>query len=89
MFTSPISPRQADRAYARRLRARRPLVEDLEGRRPPSGLVGNHLGVPVDAMIVGQHIGMSVVPAIQGGHIGTSAMSPDALGRVGNHIGAS
>jgi hypothetical protein len=99
MFTSSLSPRQADRAYARRPRARRPLVEDLEGRQPPSGIVGNHIGVTVNAMIVGQHVGTSVVPAIQGrhigtsamikgGHIGTSAVSPDRAGaRVGSHIG--
>ncbi len=33
MFTFPSSRRQADRPSARRPRARRSLVEDLEGRR--------------------------------------------------------
>ena len=59
MFTLPIARRQADRPAARRPRTRRPLGEDLEGRRLPSGIVGNHIGT-------------SVVPAVQGGHIGTS-----------------
>jgi hypothetical protein len=61
MFTFPSSRRQADRPHVRRPRTRRPLVEDLEGRRLPSGIVGNHIGV-------------SVTPAIVGNHIGTSAM---------------
>ena len=72
MFTFPISRRQADRPAPRRPRTRRPLVEDLEGRQPPSGIVGNHIGVSVAPAIVGNHIGTSVVPAVRGGHIGTS-----------------
>ena len=48
MFTFPISRRQADRPAARRPRTRRPLVEDLEGRRLPSGIVGTHIGVSAD-----------------------------------------
>jgi hypothetical protein len=77
MFTFPISRRQADR-----LAARRPLVEDLEGRRLLSG-------------IQGRHIGASFVPAIVGAHIGTSAALaiPKAGGLsdglVGNHIGTN
>jgi hypothetical protein len=70
MFTFRISRRQADSSSARRPRARRPLVEDLEGRRLPSGIVGNHIGVTVGAEIVGQHIGTGVSLAIQGQHIG-------------------
>jgi hypothetical protein len=88
MFTFPISRRQADRSVPRRPRARRPLVEDLEGRRLPSGIVGNHIGTSVVSdvvvmrkaggnhdtpAIVGNHIGMSVAPAIVGNHIGMSA----------------
>jgi hypothetical protein len=61
MFTFPISRRQDDRPHARRPRDRRPLVEDLEGRRLPSGIVGNHIGVSVSAaMIQGAHIGTNV-----------------------------
>jgi hypothetical protein len=52
--------------------SRRPLVEDLEGRQPHSGIAGNHIGVIVAPAIVGNHIGTSVVPAVRGGHIGTS-----------------
>jgi hypothetical protein len=44
MFTFPISRRQADRPAARRPQTHRPFVEDLEGRRLPSGIVGNHIG---------------------------------------------
>ena len=45
MFTFPISRRQADRPAARRPRTRRPLVENLEGRRLLSGIQGNHIGM--------------------------------------------
>ncbi len=73
MFTLPISRRQAVRPDARRPRTRRPLVEDLEGRQLPSGIVGNHIGVSVAPAIVGNHIGVSVSAAmIQGAHIGTN-----------------
>jgi hypothetical protein len=72
MFTLPIARRQADRPAARRPRTRRPLVEDLESRRLPSGIVGNHIGMSVAPAIVGNHIGTSLVPAVQGGHIGSS-----------------
>ena len=73
MFAFPISRRQDDRPRARRPRDRRPLVEDLEGRRLLSGIVGNHIGVSVAPAIVGNHIGTSVSAAmIQGGHIGTN-----------------
>ncbi len=60
MFSFPISRRQADRPAARRPRTRRPLVEDLEGRRLPSGIVGNHIGTNVVAAIQGAHIGTNV-----------------------------
>jgi hypothetical protein len=72
MSTLPIFHRQNGRTHARRPRDRRPLVEDLEGRQLPSGIVGNHIGVNVAPAIVGNHIGTSVVPAIVGNHIGTS-----------------
>jgi hypothetical protein len=65
MFSFPISHRRADRPAARRPRTRRPLVEDLEGRRLLSGIVGNHIGTPA---IVGSHIGMGVTPDIVGSH---------------------
>ena len=77
MFTFPISRRQADRPAARRPRTRRPLVEDLEGRRLPSGIVGNHIGT--SAMIVGNHIGTSAM--IVGNHIGTNVVSDDIAAR--------
>jgi hypothetical protein len=79
MFTFPISRRQADRPAARRPRTRRPLVEDLEGRRLLSGIVGNHIGVNVAPAIQGQHVGSS--PTIQGQHIGTSVVSDVVLMR--------
>jgi hypothetical protein len=81
MFTFSTSRRQADRPSARLPRARRPLVEDLEGRRLLSGIIGNHIGTSVSAevvvtkpvdLIVGNHIGTSVNAAIQGNHIGTN-----------------
>ncbi len=76
---------QSDRPTTQRPRlSRRPAMEDLEGRRLLSGVVGNH-GVGNVAQveqlrsdIVGQHIGTSM---IQGNHIGMSA------GIVGQHIG--
>jgi hypothetical protein len=70
MFTFPTSRRQADRSAARRPHARRPLVEDLEGRQLLSGIVGNHIGTSVSPPIVGNHIGTSVSPPIVGNHIG-------------------
>ena len=80
MFIFPISRRQTDRPHVRLPRARRPLVENLEGRRLLSGIQGNHIGVmSVAPAIVGQHIGTA---AIQGNHIGTPAI-------VGQHIGTS
>jgi hypothetical protein len=51
MFTFPISRRHADRPAARRPRTRLPLVEDLEGRRLPSGIAGNHIGASVTPAI--------------------------------------
>jgi hypothetical protein len=44
----------------RRLQARRPSVEALEGRQLLSGIVGNHIGTSA-AMIQGAHIGTGVV----------------------------
>jgi hypothetical protein len=98
MFTFPISRRQAVRPAARQPRVRRPIVEDLEGRRLPSGIVGNHIGTSVATVvirkaggkdvtpaIVGNHIGMNAAPAIVGNHIGMSV----APAIVGNHIGMS
>jgi hypothetical protein len=82
MFTFPTSRRHADRPTARRPRTRLPLVEDLEGRRLPSGIVGNHIGTSVAPEIVGDHPGMNVVQAIRKAP-GTSADI------VGNHIGTS
>ena len=55
MFTFPISRRQVDHPSARRPRARRPIAEDLEGRRLPSGIVGSHIGMNVAPAIVGPH----------------------------------
>jgi hypothetical protein len=55
MFTFPISRRQADRPRVRRPRARRRLVEDLEGRRLLSGIVGNHIRTSVAPAIAGSH----------------------------------
>jgi hypothetical protein len=74
MFTFPAPSRQAERPETRRAHARRPLVEDLEGRRFLSGVIGSHIGMSVAPAIQGNHIGMSVAPAIQGNHIGTSAV---------------
>jgi hypothetical protein len=96
MFTFPITRHQGDRPAARRLRTRRPLVEDLEGRLLLSGIQGRHIGTSVAlaekayaqanlAGNVGNHIGMSVAPAIVGNHIGMSV----APAIVGNHIGTS
>jgi hypothetical protein len=68
MFTYLTSRRQADHSPTRRPRARRPLVEDLEGRQLLSGIVGNHIGTSVSAAIVGNHIGTSVSAAIVGNH---------------------
>jgi hypothetical protein len=63
----------------RRLQARRPIVEDLEGRQLLSGIVGNHIGSAMiqgtrigSAMIQGAHVGSEM---IQGGHIGTNVMN--------------
>jgi hypothetical protein len=88
MFTFPISRRQADRPAPRRPRTRRPLVEDLEGRRLPSGIVGNHIGTSAaPAWIQGNHIGTSAAPAWnQGNHIHTSVSAPTVRG---GHIGTS
>jgi hypothetical protein len=85
MFTFPISRRQADRPAARRPRTRRPLVEDLEGRQLPSGIVGNHIGTSVASVVLRKSGGSDVTPAIVGNHIGTS-VTPAI---VGNHIGTS
>ncbi len=85
MFTFAISRRQVDHRSARRPRARRPIAEDLEGRRLPSGIIGNHIGMSVAPAIVGNHIGVSVADGIVGNHIGMSV----ADGIVGNHIGMS
>ncbi len=72
--------RQSDRT-ARRITARRPSVEGLEGRRLLSGVVGNHVvgnvaqdikSWPPVADIQGAHIGS---PMIVGRHIG----SPDII----------
>jgi hypothetical protein len=59
MFTLPTFRRQDDRPSARRSRTcRRPLVEDLEGRRLLSSFVqGSHIGTNVSPAIVGNHIG--------------------------------
>jgi hypothetical protein len=62
--------RNGDRP-TRRLQARRPLVEALEGRQLLSGIVGNHIGTSA-TMIQGAHIGSAM---IQGAHIGTNVVS--------------
>jgi hypothetical protein len=87
MFTFPSSRRQTDRPAARRPRTRRPLVEDLEGRRLPSGIAGNHIGTSVvsDVVVMRKARGKYDTPTIVGNHIGTSVTT--AI--VGNHIGMS
>jgi hypothetical protein len=66
-----------NRLFARKSRRpvtkRRPLLEAVEGRMLLSGIVGQHIGMPVATpAIVGQHIGSSVAtPAIVGQHIGS------------------
>jgi hypothetical protein len=61
IFTFPISRRQADRPHVRWPRTRRPLVEDPEGRRLLSGIVGNQIGMSVSlAMIQGAHTGTNI-----------------------------
>jgi hypothetical protein len=72
MFTFPTFRRQDDRTSARRARAcRRPLVEDLEGRKLLSTFVqGSHIGTNVSAAIVGNHAGTNVSAAVVGDHIG-------------------
>ncbi len=74
MFTFPISRRRSDAPSARRPQARRPLVEDLEGRQLLSGIVGNHIGVSYSPALIGHHIGTSVSSAIQGSHTGTNVV---------------
>jgi hypothetical protein len=71
MFTFPLIRRPADRPSTRRHRARRPLVDRLEGRQLLTGIVGNHIGTSAVAAIVGNHIGASVAPAIKGEHVGS------------------
>jgi hypothetical protein len=61
----------------RRLQARRPILENLEGRQLQSGLVGNHIGTSA-AMIQGAHIGTNVA-MIQGAHIGTNVANAAIL----------
>jgi hypothetical protein len=58
----------------RRLPARRPIVEDLEGRRLLSGIQGNHIGIVAEVQKVRE-----VAAAIQGAHIGTNVASADEL----------
>jgi hypothetical protein len=61
MSTFPISRRHADSSPVLRSRTRRPLVEDLEGRRLLSGIVGNDIGMSVSAVMnQGAHIGTDV-----------------------------
>jgi hypothetical protein len=88
MFTFPISRRQAHRPAARRPRTCRPLVEDLEGRRLLSGIVGNHIGTNVvsDVVVMRKAGGKADTPAIVGNHIGTSISAAEIQG---NHIGIS
>lgn len=65
MFPSPTARRQDDRPSARRRRAgRRPLVEDLEGRRLLSA-IHRHPGAP-SGEFVGQHLVGSVSEAAGG-----------------------
>jgi hypothetical protein len=78
MFTFPISRRQVARPAARRSRNRRPLVEDLEGRRLLSGIAGRHIGTSVASVVIRKATGVDVTPAIVGNHIGTGVVS-DAL----------
>ena len=76
MFLSRLFVRQ-EVSSTRRLRTcRRPLVEDLEGRRLLSTLT-------VTAAIQGAHIGGPVAD-IQGAHIGAPVADI-----VGNHIGTN
>jgi len=75
MFMFPLSSRPADRPAAGRPRTRRPLVEELEGRRLPSGIVGNHITVSVAPAIVGNHIGVSD----SGSARGVSSAGPDTV----------
>jgi hypothetical protein len=69
MFTFPAFRRRDDRLAGRRPSARRPLVEDLEGRRLLSGIQGNHIG-SFAAASVGQNLVGSVSAAA-----GTSGLS--------------
>jgi hypothetical protein len=63
----------------RRLQARRPLVESLEGRQLLSGIAGGHIGVIAADFRVGSHIGTGAM--VKGGHIGTSVVSDDVAMR--------
>jgi hypothetical protein len=72
MFTFPIFSLHADRSSTRRPPARRPLVEDLEGRWLLSGIIGNHIGISVSTGIQGNHFGKNVSADIKGNHIGTN-----------------
>ena len=88
MFTLPTFRRQDDRPSARRPRAgRRPLVEDLEGRKLLSTFIqGNHIGSGVSAAVQGAHIGTSVSAAIQGAHIGMSVSAAIQGAHIGTNV---
>jgi hypothetical protein len=89
MFTFPFFRRQDDRPTARRPQPwRRPLVESLEGRQLLATFMATNLQTPA---IVGQHIGVTV-DAVEGGggvgqHIGVTVDAAKGGGGVGQHIG--
>jgi hypothetical protein len=93
MFTFPNSRRQTDRPAARRLRTCRPLIEDLEGRRLPSGIAGNHIGTSVASVVLRKSGGAAVTLAIVGDHPGMNvALAEKAYAHanpdiVGDHPG--
>ena len=72
MLTLPFFRGETGRFSPRQPRCRRPLVEDLEGRKLLSGIQGQHIGMAVvDSVapeIQGNHIGMNVSSMIVGNH---------------------
>jgi hypothetical protein len=83
MFTFSISHQHDVRNSVRLPRARRPLVEDLEGRLLLSGIQGRHIGTSVvEGSSSGSFSQIEVQTPIRGGHIGT-----DGVLRQGGHLG--
>jgi hypothetical protein len=76
MYTSPTFRRDDDRPAGRRPSARRPGVENLEGRRLLSGIQGNHIRAPAAAIVEHSLVGsVTETGHTETGHTGTGGGS--------------